>query len=297
MGVFSTTTDIANLALGFLNQKPISDFSESDPSDNSLTTLQFYYPIALEQVIRDVKMELTSKFVQLVKLVDNPTKEWLYAYYLPTEAAKFKRIFSGIYPDSLETEVPHRKVPVNAGAAVDVAGVTQADPAVVTADGLEDGQVVKFASVGGMVELNGNSYIVDEAAATTCQLLDLATGEAIDSTDFTAYTTGGTVTPQAHQRILTNIEECWVEYSIIPDLSLWPADFGIAVGYKLAMLSGVRILGIEHKDFVEGLKVDYVMAKNNAMANGANESFKGVRPLSASTLSRMSRRGVRRPSC
>ena len=63
------------------------------------------------------------------------------------------------------------------GAAT-VTGVTQANPPVVTCSGghnFLEGQQVKFASVGGMTELNGNFYTVKNPAATTlsCMMLQL----------------------------------------------------------------------------------------------------------------------------
>ena len=71
-----------------------------------------------------------------------------------------------------------------------VTGVTQANPASVTATahGFETGQSISFASVGGMVELNGNSYTITVVDANTFTL------DGTDSSAFTAYTTGGTAT-------------------------------------------------------------------------------------------------------
>jgi hypothetical protein len=70
-----------------------------------------------------------------------------------------------------------------------ITGVTKANPAVVTtsaAHGLSDDDVVKISGVGGMTELNGNRYIVDNATSTTFELKN------IDSSSYTTYTSGGT---------------------------------------------------------------------------------------------------------
>ena len=71
---------------------------------------------------------------------------------------------------------------------ITVTGATQADPVVITAaaHGLTDGQGVTFADVGGMTDLNGNVYIVDNAATNTFELWQT------DGTGFGAYTSGGT---------------------------------------------------------------------------------------------------------
>src|SRR5678815_3071753 len=57
-----------------------------------------------------------------------------------------------------------------------------------------NGDWVYIAGVGGMTQLDGNTYIVANAniGAGTFTLQDLD-GNAIDSTGYTAYTAGGTV--------------------------------------------------------------------------------------------------------
>lgn len=77
------------------------------------------------------------------------------------------------------------------GTAKNVTAVTKADPAVVTstAHGLASGSVVKLASLGGMVELNGHEGPVRVLTADTFELV------GVDSTAYTTYTTGGTATP------------------------------------------------------------------------------------------------------
>jgi hypothetical protein len=85
------------------------------------------------------------------------------------------------------------------GAAT-VTGVTQTNPPVVTCSGghnFLEGQQVKFASVGGMTQLNGNFYTVKNPDATTFQLHDASTSsigapDPVDGTGYTAYTSGGT---------------------------------------------------------------------------------------------------------
>lgn len=89
------------------------------------------------------------------------------------------------------------------GDAVDITNVTQADPAVITvsswptdADGtsIADGDQVKILTVLGMTELNGNVYTVDDANETdlTFSLNNSADTLDIDSSGYTAYTSGGT---------------------------------------------------------------------------------------------------------
>ena len=78
-------------------------------------------------------------------------------------------------------------------AQLDITGVTQANPAVVTVSSigaLQNGDIVVITGVEGMDEVNfdgTNYYTVAGIAGSTFQL------QGIDSTAFGAYTSGGTV--------------------------------------------------------------------------------------------------------
>ena len=69
-----------------------------------------------------------------------------------------------------------------------VTAITAANPGVVTATahGFTTGDSISFASVVGMTEVNGNSY--------TATVVDANTFSIVDTTTFTAYTSGGTAT-------------------------------------------------------------------------------------------------------
>lgn len=83
-------------------------------------------------------------------------------------------------------------------SAVAITDVSQANPGVVTiTNSYADGDWIYITGVGGMTELNGNYYIVDNRTGTDLTLTDL-NGVAIDTTAFTAYTSGGTA-----QRVYT----------------------------------------------------------------------------------------------
>lgn len=74
--------------------------------------------------------------------------------------------------------------------------ITQATPAQVTVAstaGMVNGDVIYAAGIGGMTQLNGNFYILQNLTGTTFTLTDL-TGVAVNSTGFTAFTSGGTFT-------------------------------------------------------------------------------------------------------
>jgi hypothetical protein len=83
------------------------------------------------------------------------------------------------------------KIATAAGSAKTLTAITKAASAVCTssAHGLTVGQVVVFASVAGMTEINGNVGLVTAQDTNTFTV-------NIDSTDYTTYTSGGTATPQ-----------------------------------------------------------------------------------------------------
>lgn len=64
------------------------------------------------------------------------------------------------------------------------------------------GDRVKFSSVGGMTELNGNLYYVNPLTEYTFELYtDSALTTPVDSTGYTTYTSGGTVTDEIYYDI------------------------------------------------------------------------------------------------
>jgi hypothetical protein len=73
-----------------------------------------------------------------------------------------------------------------------ITGITQANPGVITsnAHGYSDGDEIFISSVVGMTELNSQYYLIDNATINTYTLTDID-GNAIDTTNFTAYVSGG----------------------------------------------------------------------------------------------------------
>ena len=88
-------------------------------------------------------------------------------------------------------------------ASASITGVSKADPCVVTvANTYSEGDLVSIYNITGMTELNNRTFRVGSAAqgllTTAIPLLDLD-GSAIDSSSYTAWSSGGTV----HHRGLT----------------------------------------------------------------------------------------------
>jgi hypothetical protein len=86
-----------------------------------------------------------------------------------------------------------------------ITGATQADPCVITivGHGYVNGDSVYIAGVGGMVELNGEEYIVANKTNDAFEL----TG--VDSSGFTAFTSGGTAS------LITEVATPYVEDDLV----------------------------------------------------------------------------------
>lgn len=78
-----------------------------------------------------------------------------------------------------------------------ITGVTQATTGVVTvaAHGLVAGRWVKISGIVGMTELNGKTFEVRSPATNTFQLYSVPDGLPVNTTAFTAYTSGGIIEP------------------------------------------------------------------------------------------------------
>jgi hypothetical protein len=75
-----------------------------------------------------------------------------------------------------------------------ITAITQANPGVITSagHGFNNSDWVYIASVGGMTQINGGYYIVTAKTANTFQIQD-TNGNLINTSAYTAYTSGGTV--------------------------------------------------------------------------------------------------------
>jgi hypothetical protein len=80
-----------------------------------------------------------------------------------------------------------------------VSGITAASPAVVsaTAHGYSDNQLASLAGVAGMTELNGKEYYLDKIDNDSFSLRD------VDSSSYTAWSSGGTFTPLTSFVVMT----------------------------------------------------------------------------------------------
>ncbi|MBS4046570.1 MAG: hypothetical protein KG075_09540 [Alphaproteobacteria bacterium] len=138
--------------------------------------------------------------------------------------------------------------------AQNITGITKANPAVLTysgADNYANGDHVMLSSIGGMTELNGRRVKVAgvDTGANTFQLQDLA-GNNIDSTNFTTYTSGGTV-----EEVYT-VSTPWVEADLFALKFAQSADvlYVVHPSYAPRKISrtGHTSWSISLHDFIDG---------------------------------------------
>lgn len=120
--------------------------------------------------------------------------------------------------------------PSTASGSEAISSVTQANPAVVTTGthGYSDGDLV-YITGGDMVEITGRWYIVANSTSTTFELTDLS-GANVDSTGFTAYTSGGSCADLAASSYNDQASTLW-------QLGAWSDDNGYPQAVSLFLQS------------------------------------------------------------
>jgi hypothetical protein len=98
-----------------------------------------------------------------------------------------------------------------------IAGVSQANPCVVTttaAHGYITNQIVRISDLGsdmptarGMEQINNLRFKIVVIDSTSFSLKDVVSGEAINSTSYTAWVAGGRVTLESHSLTLNNPQQ------------------------------------------------------------------------------------------
>lgn len=133
-----------------------------------------------------------------------------------------------------------------------ITGISKANPCVVTvADttGLADGEVMRIENAGGMTQVNNTDFSIDVLSGTTIRLNSYGTTTAIDSTAYTTYTSGGTITRHISQ-FHVRIESMFIDANDVSAITRmiygpsWNEDCGLRnVLLQNYRGSGVRVDG------------------------------------------------------
>jgi hypothetical protein len=134
-----------------------------------------------------------------------------------------------------------------------VTGATNANPAVITATshGFSNGHTVTFAFVGGMTQLNGNSYTIANATANTFEL------SGTDSSAYGVYTSGGE------------------SRRLIPITGVTQANPAVVTSTAHGLTAGMKVMpqGIVGMTQLNGHRVTNVTSANPAVVTSAAHGF------------------------
>jgi hypothetical protein len=219
-----------------------------------------------------------------------PSPPWLYEYLVPTDGLRMRAVLAP--PTGLVQGTPIFSTPTgnyNAGYGTSpvrfirstdtvgpravITGITQADPAVVTATahGFSNGDEVYLTSLIGMTELNGTVATIANVAANTFEL------SGVDSSTYSAYIAGGVAVNQTQtvvqtNVILTNAPNAIGVYNLdFENYSLWPDDVIQTFVYALA---GVITIPLGGDKKLAQMNISLANSKiMEARANDANEGL------------------------
>lgn len=146
-----------------------------------------------------------------------PAPPWLYEYQYPSDCIQFRYLISQtnlnptgvpIYStpqysyDSLYGNMPQRFIRATdlVWPSKTITGITQANPAVVTATahGFSNGNSVYISGVIGMPNVNGFLYTIANVTANTFSI-------GIDSSTYATYSSGGTAVNQSGTQFQANV--------------------------------------------------------------------------------------------
>lgn len=145
--------------------------------------------------------------------------------------------------------------------AVTITGISQANPAVVTAvNTYNNGDQVLITNVAGMTEVNGNIYTVANATGANFEL------SGVDSTAFTAYSGGGRVAVFTGNRIMG------IFRYFSPDGSKQTLAFDVK---RAAVYDGTndRFNPLDPADIMSGSDTDYIWAVNWQHSGSTNRLY------------------------
>lgn len=190
-------------------------------------------------------------------------------------------VLSGTYPIATRTGTTSYTIEARATATVTranaaITAITQANPAVLTysgADNWANGDLVYISGVVGMTEVNGLIFVVANvnAGANTFEL------QGVDSTAYTAYVSGGVVSPAQVPEFTTTADS--------PVITVRFADHGQVVGNTVVFpvatpVGGLSILGkytVLSVPSVDAFTVSATTAASSAatvLMNGGQASFR-----------------------
>lgn len=184
--LFTATANAQITLLIFLSQNNSDPYNFPEDSNDALV-----YSSVLYTCPESTNLGLTASNINLQMLPTNQQQIW-------------HRMNTSLIGDTIQigftlSDAQMRSLVVS-GSPVSITGATQSNPCVLTVTTtLEVGDIVNILNVLGMTQLNGNNYEVIDVTPTTLTI-------NVDSSLFSAYVSGGTLTQVVPNNQFSEIE-------------------------------------------------------------------------------------------
>ncbi len=264
----STKTEICNQAIAHLGVgRAIVDLDTDDSAEAEV--MRRFFDQTRKQVLRDHDWPFATAFITLTETDTNPTTEWAYAYSLPGDCIKFRRILSGQRSDTYDTKVPYRVVRGPTGAEI---YSDQSDAvAEITIDmPTKSGTITAFAVSSGTVSITTTGLSSSDVGRT---ITVAGGGFANNRGDHTLLTFNTTTNVATYADSSATAEAVSTATWTMDELERHcPEDFAFAFSLRLAINVAPRISGGDNSPLVRSLYERYAMEIGRAKANASNET-------------------------
>jgi hypothetical protein len=192
--------DICNMALSLLKVPTVTSITSPTTEIEELCDL--WYEPSRQELLRKHPWNFAKKRATLYSIVTDPTFGYDYKYLLPTDFMRLRFIGTdneGLVGKDYDLDQDQYLLTDDGDTdaeGTDITDITTANPGVVTAasHGFSNGEVAIIEDVVGMTEVNDLHFTVANATTDTFELQSqAATPVDVDTSGYTAYSSGGTV--------------------------------------------------------------------------------------------------------
>jgi len=203
MADITTALQICNLGLSYLKVPTVDSITViAAPQKEVKTICAQWYDLSRQEALRAHPWNFAKGGAKLAKSTTAPSSpDFDSKFPLPSDFLRLRFIGSNNYGlvgvdfdfESNDYLLANRDIVVHQSSVI--TGITAADPGVVTsvAHGLANGDTVLIEDVVGMTTVNDTRYVVANKTDDTFELTTEA-GVDVDTSAYTAYASGGTVT-------------------------------------------------------------------------------------------------------
>ena len=203
MADITTSLQICNLGLSYLKVPTVDSITVlTAPQKEVKTICAQWYDLSRQEALRAHPWNFAKGGAKLAKSTTAPASaDFDSKFPLPTDFLRLRFIGSenyglvGIDHDFEFNDFLLANSEAEEHNATNITAITKADPGVVTsaAHGLSNGDTILIEDVVGMTTVNDTRYVVANKTTNTFELTTEA-GVDVDTSGYSAYTSGGTVT-------------------------------------------------------------------------------------------------------